>query len=108
MTSLLRRKSVSLADLAPEHRLKATLSWWHLIPLGVGAIVETGIYSGGSLLFHATLCEALGRGRVIGIDKHIPEDTRVALSAHRLAHRDPGAVFGIGRVNRSIDDVGGD
>ena len=45
MTSLLRRKSVSLADLAPEHRLKATLSWWHLIPLGVGAIVGTGIYT---------------------------------------------------------------
>ena len=34
-------------------------------------IIESGIYSGGSLLFHATLCEALGKGRVIGIDKHI-------------------------------------
>jgi APA family basic amino acid/polyamine antiporter len=45
MTSLMRRKTVSLAALAPEHRLKATLSWWHLIPLGVGAIVGTGIYT---------------------------------------------------------------
>jgi cephalosporin hydroxylase len=50
-------------------------------------ILESGIYSGGSLLFHATLCEALGRGRVIGIDKHIPEDTRSAIESHRLAHR---------------------
>ncbi len=45
MTSLLRRKSVSLDDLAAHHRLTPTLSWYHLIPLGVGAIVGTGIYT---------------------------------------------------------------
>ena len=50
-------------------------------------IVESGIHSGGSLLFHATLCEALGQGRVIGIDKHIAADTRDAIAQHRLAHR---------------------
>jgi cephalosporin hydroxylase len=50
-------------------------------------IVESGIYSGGSLLFHATLCEALGKGRVIGIDKHIAGETREAIAQHRLAHR---------------------
>jgi cephalosporin hydroxylase len=50
-------------------------------------IVESGIYRGGSLLFHATLCEALGKGRVIGIDKHITEDTREAIAQHRLSHR---------------------
>ena len=50
-------------------------------------IVECGIYSGGSMLFHATLCEAMGKGRVIGIDQHIPEETRAAISTHRLAHR---------------------
>jgi APA family basic amino acid/polyamine antiporter len=44
-TSLLRRKAVSLEALAPDQRLKPTLSWWHLIPLGVGAIVGTGIYT---------------------------------------------------------------
>jgi APA family basic amino acid/polyamine antiporter len=44
-TSLLRRKAVSLDALAPHQRLKASLSWWHLIPLGVGAIVGTGIYT---------------------------------------------------------------
>jgi cephalosporin hydroxylase len=48
-------------------------------------IVETGIYQGGSLLFHATLCEGLGNGRVIGIDQHISEDTRSSVSAHRLS-----------------------
>ncbi|MDP8912212.1 MAG: amino acid permease [Pseudomonadota bacterium] len=30
-------------DIAPEHRLKQSLSWPHLIALGVGAIVGTGI-----------------------------------------------------------------
>ncbi|HLI65451.1 MAG TPA: amino acid permease [Caulobacteraceae bacterium] len=43
--SLFARKSLSLDELHPDHRLKATLSWWHLIPLGVGAIVGTGIYT---------------------------------------------------------------
>jgi APA family basic amino acid/polyamine antiporter len=45
MSSLLHRKSISLDDLQPHQRLKPTLSWWHLIPLGVGAIVGTGIYT---------------------------------------------------------------
>jgi cephalosporin hydroxylase len=50
-------------------------------------IIESGIYSGGSLLFNATLCEALGKGRVIGIDKHIAADTREAIAQHRLWRR---------------------
>ena len=50
-------------------------------------IVETGIYEGGSLLFHATLCEALGRGRVIGVDKVIGPATRSAVEEHRLSGR---------------------
>src|SRR5690242_12944390 len=31
-------------------------------------ILETGVYRGGSMMFHASLCQALGKGRVIGID----------------------------------------
>ena len=38
-----RKTIVSDEELAPEHRLKRTLSWPHLIALGVGAIVGTGI-----------------------------------------------------------------
>jgi APA family basic amino acid/polyamine antiporter len=45
-SSLLRRKSFdALAQMDPVHRLHATLSWPHLIALGVGAIVGTGIYT---------------------------------------------------------------
>ncbi len=38
------KKPITTADeIAPEHRLQRTLSWPHLIALGVGAIVGTGI-----------------------------------------------------------------
>ncbi len=45
MTRWMRRKPADLAAVAPGQRLKATLSWPHLIALGVGAIVGTGIYT---------------------------------------------------------------
>ncbi len=38
-----RKLVISDEDLAPEHRLKRSLGWPHLIALGVGAIVGTGI-----------------------------------------------------------------
>ncbi|MCW2387317.1 APA family basic amino acid/polyamine antiporter [Sphingobium sp. B11D3B] len=40
-----RRKPMALDTLSSAHRLRPTLSWWHLIALGVGAIVGTGIYT---------------------------------------------------------------
>jgi APA family basic amino acid/polyamine antiporter len=38
-----KKRVTAHEDLPPEHRLKQTLSWPHLIALGVGAIVGTGI-----------------------------------------------------------------
>jgi APA family basic amino acid/polyamine antiporter len=38
-----RKRVVAREDLAPEHRLRQSLGWPHLIALGVGAIVGTGI-----------------------------------------------------------------
>ncbi len=44
MANFLARKTVLAdEDMAPEHRLARSLSWPHLIALGVGAIVGTGI-----------------------------------------------------------------
>jgi APA family basic amino acid/polyamine antiporter len=41
-----RRKSLdSITVHAEGQRLKATLSWYHLVAMGVGAIVGTGIYT---------------------------------------------------------------
>lgn len=44
MRSWNARKTITATeDMLPEHQLKRTLSWPHLIALGVGAIVGTGI-----------------------------------------------------------------
>ncbi|MEE2779869.1 MAG: CmcI family methyltransferase, partial [Myxococcota bacterium] len=48
-------------------------------------IVETGIAHGGSLIFHASLCHAMGRGRVIGVDIEIRPHNRAAVEAHPMA-----------------------
>ncbi len=50
-------------------------------------IVETGVYHGGSLLFHASLLAAMGDGKVIGVDREISQHTRDALLRHPLAAR---------------------
>ncbi len=48
-------------------------------------IVETGVAHGGSLVYYASLCKALERGRVIGIDVEIRPHNRVALERHILS-----------------------
>jgi len=47
-------------------------------------IIETGVAHGGSLIFYASLCKVLGRGRVIGIDVEIRPHNRAAIEAHPL------------------------
>ena len=48
-------------------------------------IVETGVAHGGSLIFYAGLCAAMGKGRVVGIDIEIRAHNREAIEAHRLS-----------------------
>jgi cephalosporin hydroxylase len=48
-------------------------------------IVETGVAHGGSLVFYASLCRLMGRGRVVGVDIEIREHNRRAIEAHELA-----------------------
>jgi cephalosporin hydroxylase len=50
-------------------------------------IVETGIAHGGSLIFYASLFEAMGHGRVIGVDIHIRSQNRAAIEAHPMMKR---------------------
>ncbi|HVU21267.1 MAG TPA: amino acid permease [Rhizomicrobium sp.] len=46
MSAITRRKTIEESvSLEGTHRLKQTLSWPHLIAIGVGAIVGTGIYT---------------------------------------------------------------
>ncbi len=48
-------------------------------------IIETGVAHGGSLVFYASLCKAMDKGRVIGIDIDIRPHNRQAIEAHPLA-----------------------
>lgn len=50
-------------------------------------IIETGVAHGGSLVFYASLMQAMDKGRVIGIDIEIRPHNRRALEAHPLFHR---------------------
>ena len=48
-------------------------------------IIESGVAHGGSLVFYASLCKALGKGRVIGIDIDIRPPNRKAIESHILS-----------------------
>jgi cephalosporin hydroxylase len=47
-------------------------------------IVETGVAHGGSLILYASLCKAMEKGRVIGVDIEIRPHNRKAIEAHAL------------------------
>jgi cephalosporin hydroxylase len=48
-------------------------------------MIETGVAHGGSVIFYASLCQLMGRGRVIGIDVEIRPANRAAIESHTLA-----------------------
>ena len=68
----------------PEDMIRIQEVIWRLRP---DVIVETGVAHGGSLVFYASLFEAMGHGRVIGIDVDIRSHNRIAIEAHPLARR---------------------
>jgi cephalosporin hydroxylase len=47
-------------------------------------IIETGIAHGGSLIFYASLCKAMEKGRIVGIDIEIRPHNRAAIEAHEM------------------------
>lgn len=48
-------------------------------------IIETGIAHGGSLVYYASLCKAMDKGRVVGVDIDIRSYNRLAIESHELA-----------------------
>lgn len=48
-------------------------------------IIETGVAHGGSLVFYASLCKAMDKGRVIGVDIEIRPHNRKAIEEHTLS-----------------------
>ena len=47
-------------------------------------IIETGVAHGGSLIYYASLCKALDKGKVVGIDIEIRPHNRKAIEEHFL------------------------
>jgi cephalosporin hydroxylase len=66
----------------PEDVMRLQEVIWELKP---DVIIETGIALGGSLLFYASLCALIGKGRVIGIDIDLRPHNKAALETHALA-----------------------
>lgn len=65
----------------PEDLMRIQEVIWMVKP---DVIIETGIAHGGSLVFYATLCKAVGKGRVIGVDIEIRPHNRRAIESHQL------------------------
>jgi cephalosporin hydroxylase len=66
----------------PEDLVRAQEAIYQVRP---DVIIESGVAHGGSLVYFATLCRALGQGRVIGIDVEIRPENRRALEEHVLS-----------------------
>lgn len=65
----------------PEDMLRAQEVVYSLKP---DLIIETGVAHGGSLIFWASLCKAIDKGRVVGIDIEIRAHNRKAIEEHEL------------------------
>jgi len=69
----------------PQDILAAQELIWRVRP---GAIVETGVARGGSVIFSASMLQLLdGDGIVVGIDIEIRPHNRAAIEEHPLSHR---------------------
>jgi len=66
----------------PEDMIRTQEVIWQLKP---DVIIETGIAHGGSLIYNASLCKAMGKGRVIGVDIEIRSHNREAIEAHPMS-----------------------
>ena len=68
----------------PEDMIRLQEVIWDLKP---DVLVETGVAHGGSLIFYASLFEAMGKGRVVGVDIEIRPHNRAAIEAHPMNRR---------------------
>lgn len=68
----------------PEDMVRLQEVIWTLKP---DVVIETGVAHGGSLIYYASLFEAMGRGRVIGIEIEIRAHNRTAIEAHPMFGR---------------------
>ena len=65
----------------PEDMVRAQEVIYRIKP---DVILETGIAHGGSLIYYASLCKAMGKGRIIGLDIEIRPHNRKAIEEHEM------------------------
>ncbi len=65
----------------PEDMVRLQEVIWRVKP---DVIIETGVAHGGSVVYYASLCRAMDKGRVIGVDIEIRPHNRKALDEHPL------------------------
>jgi cephalosporin hydroxylase len=82
----------------PEDMIRIQEAIWAVKPK---VIVETGVAHGGSLIFYANLFQAMGGGKVVGVDIEIRPHNRQAIEAHPLA----GAITLIEGSSTALDIV---
>jgi len=68
----------------PEDILMMQELIWRVRP---DVIVESGVAHGGALILYASLLDALGKGRVVGVDVEIRKYNRLAIEAHPMSRR---------------------
>jgi cephalosporin hydroxylase len=68
-------------------------------------IIETGIAHGGSLIFYASLCKAMEKGRIIGIDIEIRAHNRKAIEEHFLYENYIEMVEGSSTATNIVEEV---
>jgi cephalosporin hydroxylase len=66
----------------PEDLIRAQEVIYRIKP---DVIIETGVAHGGSLIYYASLCKVMDKGRVIGIDIKIYSHNRQAIENHGLS-----------------------
>lgn len=67
-------------------------------------IVECGIAHGGAAILYASMCELIGKGRVIGVDVEIRQYNRVAIEGHPMSGRIE-LIEGSSVAPATVDDV---
>ena len=66
----------------PEDMIRAQEVIYRVRP---DVIIETGVAHGGSLIYYASLCRVMKRGRVIGVDIEIRPHNRQAIETHDMS-----------------------
>ena len=88
----------------PEDMIRIQETIFNIKP---DVIIETGIAHGGSLIYYASLCKAMGKGRVIGIDIEIRPHNRKAIEEHFLYESYIQMVEGSSTATTIVNEVRG-